>query len=107
MIEEPPLENHSAICPPEKVSAGGSMPIALYDRGNSPTHSQSQSQTAWLDDASHKIPSPPARLARTSSNKIYMDEMLEGHGIQGKEFHASLFPKVRISSSSNFLLHWD
>ncbi len=56
----------------------------MYDRG--------KSQAAPLNETSHNPPAPHAR-------EIYMDEMLEGHAIQGKEFHASLFPKVRISLS--------
>jgi hypothetical protein len=70
--------------------------MALFDRHalDRPDQSQTQSQSAWLNDTRNfaKSPAPPAR---TSSNKTYMDEMLEGHGIEGKEFHASLFPKVR------------
>lgn len=56
------------------------------------THPQSQS--AWPTQTDPLIGTPTTTISITSQ-KVYMDAMLEGHGVRGKEFHASLFPKVR------------
>ncbi|KIW44411.1 uncharacterized protein PV06_02883 [Exophiala oligosperma] len=101
---EPLDEAHTAIWPLEKASTDGSPQGVVVDRRplDRPEQPQTQSQSACFNDAGEWVETPVAP-SRAGPNRIYMDEMLKGRGIEGKEFHASLFPKSekqKISSSS-------
>lgn len=91
----------------ENATADDSTTVMLADQ-HVPDHPevlQLQPQThpqplsAWPAQTDPLIGTPTTAMSITSK-KVYMDAMLEGHGVRGKEFHASLFPKVRCRRTS-------
>lgn len=76
----------------ETVPTEAPVPSGLDIQSSFSNPEQSHEQPAWLNSISEIAKTPGT--ARPYSNRIYMDEMLESESVLGKEFHASLIPKV-------------